>query len=189
MWERDLGFAFNDDDWNTLVEQMLLPMRDARSKLIQYKIFNRIYFTPAKLQTMALIPSGNCWRCNSSPGDIVHMFFSCPLLTTFWQKIVENISDNLGTSITITPSLCLLNVTKDIKGVGVKHLKWLKVAITTAKRVILRHWKDSEPPTYQEWLNTLAETASYECLIYKINTSRQLTLWKQAFQLIFKAAV
>ncbi len=49
VWERDLGLAFNDDDWNTLVEQMLLPMRDTRSKLIQYKIFNRIYFTPAKL--------------------------------------------------------------------------------------------------------------------------------------------
>ena len=53
-----LGIALDDDDWNTLVEKMLLPMRDTRSKLTQ-KIFNRIYFTPAKLQTMAL-PFGAC---------------------------------------------------------------------------------------------------------------------------------
>ena len=99
------------------------------------------------------------------------MVFSCPSLTTFWQTVVEKISDNLGTSITINPSLCLLNITKYIKDFSVKHLKWLKVAITTAKRVILRHWQDSEPPIYQKWFNTLAETASYERLIYKINNN------------------
>lgn len=49
VWERDLGIVFDDDDWNTLVKQMLLPMRDARSKLTQYKILNRIYFTSAML--------------------------------------------------------------------------------------------------------------------------------------------
>ena len=168
-WERDLGTTFNNNDWDTLVEKMLLPMRDARSKLTECKIFNRIYFTPAKLKVIALIPPGACWRCNSSLGDIVHMFFSCSLLTAFWQKIMEKISNSLGTSITINASLCLLNITKNIKDVRVKHLQWLEVAITTAKRVILRHWKDNEPPTYQEWFNTLAETASYERLIYKIN--------------------
>ena len=122
---------------------------------------------------------GNCHPCHpsrsapaglkKSDSDIVHMFFSCSWLTAFWQKIMEKISNSLGTSITINPSLCLLNITKNIKDVRVKHLKWLEVAITTAKRVILRHWKDNEPPTYQEWFNTLAETASYERLIYKIN--------------------
>lgn len=78
VWERDLGVTFNNDDWSTLVEQMFLPMRDARSKLIQYKIFNRICFTLARPQVIGLIPSGLSWRCNSSQGDIVHMFFGCP---------------------------------------------------------------------------------------------------------------
>lgn len=36
-------------------EQMLPPMRDARSKLAQYKISSGIYFTPARLHTIATI--------------------------------------------------------------------------------------------------------------------------------------
>ena len=35
-----LGIALDDDDWNTLVEQMLLPMRDTRLKQTQnHKIY------------------------------------------------------------------------------------------------------------------------------------------------------
>lgn len=43
------------------------------------------------------------------------------------------------------------------------------VALTTAKRVILRHCAGKNNPAYSEWLNALTETASYEQLIYKSN--------------------
>ena len=56
-----------------------------------------------------------------------------------------------------------------------KKAQWLKIAITTAKRVILRHWTGKDIPSYSEWLNALTETASYEQLIYKING------WKDKF--------
>ena len=169
VWERDLGVSFEDEEWNTLVEEMLHPMRDARSKLIQYKILNRVYLTPTRLRQMKLMPTGLCWRCNSSQGDIVHMFFSCASLNTFWYQVMGKISSSLGKEITINPSLCLLNKIDGIEGISPRHLAWLQIAITTAKRVILRHWKDTVSPSYREWYNTLAETASFERLIYKIN--------------------
>lgn len=50
-----------------------------------------------------------------------------------------------------------------------KKAQWLKVALTTSKRVILRHWAGKNSLTYSERLNALTETASYEQLIYKIN--------------------
>ena len=50
-----------------------------------------------------------------------------------------------------------------------KKAQWLKVALTPAKRVILRHWAGGNNPTYTERLTALSETASYERPIYKIN--------------------
>ncbi len=63
----------------------------------------------------------------------------------------------------------LLNSMKGNEKIKEKKAQWLKVALTTAKRVILRHWAGKNNPTYSEWLNALTETASYEQLIYKIN--------------------
>ena len=69
----------------------------------------------------------------------------------------------------LTPALCLLNSLKGHERIGLKKAQWLKVAITTAKRVILRHWAGGNNPTFSEWFTALSETASYERLIYKIN--------------------
>ena len=49
------------------------------------------------------------------------------------------IGDILGTTILVNTALPLLNITKDIDGLRSSCLNWLKVALTTAKGVILRH--------------------------------------------------
>ena len=69
----------------------------------------------------------------------------------------------------LTPATCLLSSLKGHERIGLKKAQWLKVAITTAKRVILRHWAGGNNPTFSEWFTALSETASYERLIYKIN--------------------
>lgn len=97
------------------------------------------------------------------------MFLHCPNLTTYWQRVIEKIIDSLGTNISLTPALCLLNSIKGNERMNVKKAQWLKIALTTAKRVILRHWAGKNNPTYYEWINARTETASYEQLIYKIN--------------------
>jgi hypothetical protein len=36
--EKDLEVTFGEKEWNRIVPQMLLPMRDARSKMITFKV-------------------------------------------------------------------------------------------------------------------------------------------------------
>lgn len=38
MWERELGISYEVEEWSRLTEAMLSPMREARSKLIQFKV-------------------------------------------------------------------------------------------------------------------------------------------------------
>lgn len=168
-WEKDISIIYENDDWNKIVKEMLKPMRDARSKLIQFKIVNRRYWTPVRMQRAGLNNSSLCWRCQTGQGDIVHMFFSCPNLATYWERVMAKINAGLGTRVKLTPALCLLNSLKGNVRIDRKKAQWLKVALTTAKRVILRHWTGRTRPTYCEWFTALSETASYEQLIYKIN--------------------
>lgn len=169
VWETDLGKLFEEDDWSAIVKKMLKPIRDARSKLIQFKILNRLYWTPVKLHRVGMCNSNICWRCKQSPGDMVHMFLTCPSLTSFWQRIMRKINSTLNLDLTLTPTLCLLNYLDHNTKLDTKRTHWLKIALTTAKRVLLRHWKGQNFPTYTEWYTALSETASYERLIYKIN--------------------
>lgn len=173
-WEKDLETTFERNEWEAMVKNMLTAMRDARSKLIQFKIFNRLYWTPVKMHRARLSQSNLCWRCNLECGNLVHMLFSCPNIQVFWWMVTERIGQILGKNIKPTPTLCILNKLDTTIKITSQKLRWLKVALTTAKRVILRHWKSQEIPSYEEWFLTLAETASFERLIYKINEKLQL---------------
>lgn len=173
-WEKDLQTRFDRSEWDAMVKNMLTATRDARSKLIQFKIFNRLYWTPVKMHRVRLGQSNLCWRCNLEFGNLVHMFFSCPAIQAFWMRVIERISEILGEKIKPTPTLCILNKLHTTIKIRSQKLNWLKVAITTAKRVILRHWKSQESPSYEEWFLTLTETASFERLIYKINGKLQI---------------
>ena len=40
--------------------------------------------------------------------------------------------------------------------------------ITSAARIILRHWKLPTIPTFNEWKNLMSETASYEVMLARM---------------------
>ena len=67
---------------------MLNPLRDTRSKLIQSKILNRLYWIPVRKYTTGMNHS-DIRRCQSEQGDIVHMFLKCPTVATYWQRIIK----------------------------------------------------------------------------------------------------
>lgn len=177
VWERDLGNFFDEDEWDSLVKPMLKPMRDARSKLIQFKILNQLNWTPVKLHRAGISNSKACWRCKLNPGDMEHMFLTCPFLTTYWYKVMEKINKYLN--LVLTPALCLLNSLDRDVTIEQKKALWLKAALTTSKRVILRHWRGKNNTTYTEWYAALSETALYERMIHKING--QLGMYEDIF--------
>lgn len=84
---------------------MLSSMRDARSKLIQFKIFNRLYWTPVRINRLGLSQSNLCWRCKTHKGDLLHMFLYCPSINAYWQRGIEKITNSLGTNIILAPTL------------------------------------------------------------------------------------
>ncbi len=84
-------------------------------------------------------------------------------------RVMEKINDSLDISVVLTPALCLLNSLEGNEGIRGKKAHWLKVALTTAKGIVLKHWAGVNNPTFSEWFTALSETTSYEHLINKIN--------------------
>lgn len=67
------------------------------------------------------------------------MFLYCPSLIPNWQRVMDKIMDSHGTDIRFNPVLCLLNSLKGNERISVEKAQWLKVALTAAERVTLRH--------------------------------------------------
>ncbi|XP_064412981.1 interleukin-18 receptor accessory protein [Latimeria chalumnae] len=51
-WIRDLNLDINDDDKENFLRNMYKPLREAQLKLMQFKIINRLYWTPVKMNTI-----------------------------------------------------------------------------------------------------------------------------------------
>lgn len=97
------------------------------------------------------------------------MFYGCLSPGTYWQRIMVKISSSVGTEADFTPALYLLNSMKGNERMDRKKAQRTKVDLSPGQRVILRHWRSDCSPACSEWITVLAETASYERFIYKIN--------------------
>lgn len=60
VWEIDLRKTFEEDEWGTIIKKMLKPMRDAQPKLIQFKILNKLHWTPLKLNKAGMCDVNHC---------------------------------------------------------------------------------------------------------------------------------
>lgn len=56
--------------------------------------------------------------------------------------------------------MCLMGDTSQLPNVSKKNI--------TASRLLLRKWKTNVTPNVREWLDAMAETASYEALLHKL---------------------
>lgn len=88
-WERDLQTTF------TTQQKEHIPLFAHKSSLcskyqeISYKFTTRWYRTPSVLAKIFPNQSDRCWRCEQQAGTILHIFWECPKLQTFWQPVLR----------------------------------------------------------------------------------------------------
>ncbi len=63
-------------------------------QLIHFKLIHKAYATPNMLHRMKRLPTPLCTLCNSNiVGTYMHMFFDCPIVSTFWDKVFLMVSE------------------------------------------------------------------------------------------------
>ena len=108
IWERDLNLIFDDEEWNRVLKNVKTASRDAKIRLIQFKIVHCFYWTPYRLYRLGLKDTPYCWWCKTEDGDLTHALWSCTKIQDFWKKVHEHICTVLDTHISLCPQLFIL---------------------------------------------------------------------------------
>ena len=93
IWEKDLGYTLDDEIWERILSQNGRHIREARGKFIQYKILNRYYYTPTRLNSMGLIQSRSCWKCKSECGTYIHALWECRMVFPLLNNVLALMED------------------------------------------------------------------------------------------------
>ena len=94
-----MSMELTDQQWTAALNLVHTSSICTRHGLIQCKLMYRIHYTNAKLARIYPTVSDACNRCNQSPANHFHMFWSCPKLTNFWQNIFDTLGGAYGKTI------------------------------------------------------------------------------------------
>lgn len=167
-WEKDVDEQIPADRWMKLVASWHNCSREAQSQLIQYKLLNRSQWTPSKMAKLKLRDSDKCWRCQKEVGTLVHMLYSCEKNVQLWEGVVTLLNDLFRMQLSKTPALCILGLLPDNNTLTVRQRLWVRLATTTGCRIILRHWKSTNPCCFKEWIELMTRMATFERVTYRV---------------------
>ncbi len=185
-WEKDLGVPIDRESWEEAIKSWYTIARDMQTRLISFRILNRNYWTPVKMFRLGLRKNDMCWRCDKERGTLIHMLYECDVVHSLWVVVIQYINNALKVELRENPALCILGILQRKTGLSQQLCLWVKLALATGNRVILRHWKSKEKISFKEWRDELTKIASFEQLIYKINNKLDIfvKVWSPFLEMI-----
>ena len=94
----------------------------------------------------------HCLWCRQGIATIGQMFWSCPALTHFWIQIFEAFSHKCGRPISSDPITTVFGVTAGEAQISTSQARAIAFASLLARRLILRQWKSTNPPSFLCWV-------------------------------------
>lgn len=74
-----------------------------------FKIITRWYRTLTLLHKFSPKISNKCWRCNREEGLMLHIWWSCPLIQSFWKMVYETTISITSEDLKLEPAQYLLH--------------------------------------------------------------------------------
>ena len=124
-------------------------------------MFLRTHYTNARLAKIYPSVSDACGRCDFSPANHVHRFWSCAELRSFWSYIFDILSRSYG-YISAPNSLSAVFGNALLTGAP-KDLRHL-----LARRMILLNWKLPNPPAHSRWVVEVLHNLKLEKLRFTL---------------------
>lgn len=170
LWEQDLGLTLEEDQWTKILQLVHYSSICARHGLIQCKLIHRIYYTNHRLSKFYPNVADTCNRCNQSPADLIHMFWSCPKLKTFWSAIFGTLHKAYDVGADPHPLPAIFGIIQT-KSFSSKAQHCMAFCSLLARRLILLNWKHTAPPSYSRWVKEILFNLKLERLRFSLNGS------------------
>lgn len=147
QWEEDLSEEIPDELQESILNRVHSSSLCANHGWIQCKILHRTQWTKVRLSKIYSDVDPICDRCPQGPATLTHMFWFCPSLHRHWVQIIETISQVAGTAVKTVAITALFGpLPSPVHHLGYKA-DFVAFVSLLARRLILMHWKSSEPPT------------------------------------------
>ncbi|CAH2219459.1 Hypothetical predicted protein [Pelobates cultripes] len=169
-WESDLGMLIPIERWH-YAQRLTKQASHSLNQWETYcKLTMRWYLVPTKLAHIYPGSDDRCWRCHNCEGSLLHIFWSCPHITTLWQEIHTLLYKILGVTVPLTPDCFLLHIFPDtLPGETVVFAIHCLMATKTA---IAHRWKFPLSPSLSEILGRLDSTHAYERMASRLTSSQ-----------------
>lgn len=86
-WDTDLNVCFTKKEWKGILKNVKRMSRELRTRLVQFKIRNRVYWTPSRLHKVGLADTSVCWKCHKDSGTLLDMLWECPKVRELWSSV------------------------------------------------------------------------------------------------------
>lgn len=95
--------------------------------------------------------------------DLPHMFFECPELSAYWQKILSLLNQKLKSPIKLTA----LDVLLGGSSLSIEQKDLLSILLACARLTIARVWISRCPPTVVDWWGLVKDIYAMESKLAK----------------------
>ncbi len=172
-WVDDIGEAISDEMWDSALSLIHSSSFCVRLNLIQFKVFHRLHYSNDKLAKMYDFVCPECPRCRYTPVSLGHMFWSCPSLAGFWSSIFEGLASLCRKTINPNPFTAIFGAVKPEEGLSGRLMNAVVFASLLARRLILRNWKASRPPSFNQWVREVLSMLKLEKIKFAVHGSYQ----------------
>ena len=167
-WENDVQQEYTLNEWQSLLQQSQTILTNTKHRLIQFNILHRVYYTPHRLYLFSHETSPNCLRCQHRKGNLIHTFWKCTKLKHYWKFVFDQLSNILEKQLPSNAGTALLGDVKRLVNFDMFEKKFILLAMTASKNVILCHWKAALPPPPKQWWAELMSYCTPEKIMYSV---------------------
>uniref|UniRef100_A0AAR2M2X3 Reverse transcriptase zinc-binding domain-containing protein n=1 Tax=Pygocentrus nattereri TaxID=42514 RepID=A0AAR2M2X3_PYGNA len=179
-WEMDLGGTILEETWCKIIQGIFSSSICAKHAVIQFKIVHRLHWSKVRLSKIKAGLDPTCDRCGLAPASLLHMFWSCSKLYTFWNSIFETFSKVSGKAVEPSPFIALFGVVPIDSAPNRRDINMFAFCSLLARRLILFKWKDANPPTYNHWVREVLYHLKLEKIRYTLrgSTGKFFDIWQ-----------
>lgn len=144
------------------------------------KITNRWYCTPFWLARFSPNVSPLCWREYGRVGNLLHILWHCPGLTSFWSQVFYLLATCTSILLKPQPALALLSI--NIDQCLSSHRPVVTHILVAARLIIPRKGKTNVSPNISDVVNMVNPNHTFKSLLaintYKLIEFSQLwSIW------------
>lgn len=161
-WNVELGKNFSADQIEYMLKKSLTFSQSYIYQEMHYKLITRWYKTPILMHRINQAIPECCWRCKKEIGNYVHIWFTCPLLVSFWDSLNKIVNEVFHSEVTFTVELVMFYLF-DVNQADIKSNLCI-FFLNAAKILIPRKWLQEKPPTVAEWLLEVQKIQDFEKL-------------------------